>query len=299
MPRAPSVAAFFAKQDGAWEPAGSPSAAVAPSGRALRVSPKQNKLEAFLGNPQAGSWIPSPAQKTKHSPPTSQISLPPDVLERIASVRPFASDKPLRAGSLRRAATISYMPAGLHRMATTLCARLYGMTVTLCLLPAATLQMLFDDFEAALRVATAAETPVAVLDPNLYPTKGSLVQLVEDDGTRFDDPGVLRGGARGRVIADTSTNPGDPAPFAVQTEAAYRAGADGINAGSDLNMTWYGHGRLTCLNEGYPAENPQGRVPEVDNSSLLRPLAALSKFMTVNSAFRHHFRPYYIAAMFR
>ncbi len=89
MASKPSVTSFFAKQPGAWNPPESrPAAACAASAAPLCNAPAtsaQSKLQAFLGPPKAGSWVPPP--QSKFSPPRHPILLPLDVLDRLGSVR--------------------------------------------------------------------------------------------------------------------------------------------------------------------------------------------------------------------
>lgn len=83
---AQSVTSFFAKQPGAWEPPESQRVAVSaatPPGNAA----SQSNLQAFLGPPRAGSWVPPPPAQSKFQPPQQPISLPADVLQRLGSVR--------------------------------------------------------------------------------------------------------------------------------------------------------------------------------------------------------------------
>lgn len=155
--------------------------------------------------------------------------------------------------------------------------------------------MLFEEFEAALHMATLAQTPVPTPDPSLQPVAGSLVRLVEGDEDEI--PGLLRNHVHGRIVPISLTNA--PGSQVVQTEASYRTDEEWTFGGDGQNAASYETPRLVCLDEGYPAEGCQGRVPEVDNASVLRPLLTLSKFMAISRTFRDCFRPYYIAAMFR
>jgi hypothetical protein len=152
--------------------------------------------------------------------------------------------------------------------------------------------MLFEEFEAALHMAVLAQTPMPTPNPSLQPVAGCLVRLMDGD----EIPGLLHN-AHGRILPTISLYEA-PGHQLVQTETAHRAGQPWVFAGEGRNTASYETSRLVCLDEGYPTCR-QGRVPEVDNLPMLRPLLALSKFMAISCNFRDCFRPYYIAAMFR
>ena len=148
------------------------------------------------------------------------------------------------------------------------------------------MQLLFDEFEAALKEARAAAQPRPRPDLQRTPAVGDPVQL----GERHTDAGVLAGGKRGRLRSIQ----GPPNRLCMVFSEEQEHGRRYYHG---TNYSYYAQDHLTCLDEGFPAHS--AAAPEVDNASILRPLSLLSQFTTISRSFRDVFRPFHLAAMFR
>eukprot|EP01045_Picozoa_sp_COSAG04_P009613 COSAG04_NODE_563_length_12569_cov_28.278655_1_plen_236_part_00 len=184
---------FGSPQPGRWAPA-----AAAPPERQEEQGPsdgqegsgndktkEQRRLGSFFET-KAGAWSPpdkglaaEEPTAAARSPPAAPIPLPSDVLDRMATVR---SSQPRASCGSRPC------PEPNNRG-------------SLALSVLASVQLLFDEFEAALKEARAAAQPRPRPDLLRTPAIGDLVQL----GEGHTDTGVLAGGKRGRLLATHAT----------------------------------------------------------------------------------------------